>query len=322
VQGDAGGNSHEFRYEFSSRAVLKASRKAAGIRAQRDRPGMQSDASRLACLRTDWSPRAAVLVVAHDDVAPRVDLSVAGVSILEGAWPVEVTFDGEPVAINGHWDCTCWFSDRDVDFMELQHKAERGVIIDRQVLLSRGGEFAVFVDCIVGDTGKPLTARSQLPVAPGMHVAGDTETRELRCKRAGTAVRCYPLSLPCDRVHGAAGRFDDAGTIRGFQKFPGLSLSQTSVGGLIAPVVLDWSSSRRKQEAEWRQLTVAADGRRVPLENAGGYRLRVGDLHLVVYRSLRQTDQPRTVLGMHTKHETVIGRFLPDGTIDPLLLVE
>jgi hypothetical protein len=311
----ARGNGTAGRGKKASRARHKTSRKAAGMASRRSRPGRQSDVSRLACLRTDWSPQAAVLAVAHDDVAPRVDLSVAGASILNGAWPAEVSVDGKPVPISGGWDCTCWFSDRDVDFMELQHKrVDQGAVIDRQVLLSRGGEFAVFVDCIIGESGTPLMLRSQLPVATGMNVSSDADTRELRCKRPGTTVRCYPLSLPCDRVHGAAGRFDDAGG--------GLRLSQTTVGGLIAPVVLDWSAARRKQEAEWRQLTVAADGRRVSSENAGGYRLRVGDLHLVVYRSLRRTDEPRTVLGMHTGHETVIGRFMPDGAINPLLLVE
>jgi hypothetical protein len=308
------GNGRASLEKRSPRSHHKPSRQTADLSSLRNRPAMQSDESRLACLRTDWSPQAAVLVVAHDDDSPRVDLSVAGVPILNGAWTVDLSIDGKPVPVAGGWDCTCWFSDRDVDYMELQHKARRGIVIDRQVLLSREGEFAVFVDCVTGESGKPLTYRSQLPAEPGTRVAGDADTRELRCRRPGATVRCYPLSLPCDPVHGASGRFDEADGR--------LQLTQTTVGGLIAPVVVDWSRSRRKPDAEWRQLTVAADGKRVIAENAAGYRLRVGPLHLVVYRSLRNTDESRTVLGMHTRHETVIGRFTNEGTIDPLLLVE
>jgi hypothetical protein len=308
------GTSRNGRAKTATRSRMKPTRKAVAATSNRNRPAMQSDDSRLACLRTDWTSRAAVLVVAHAGDVPRVDLSVAGDSLLNGAWPVDVSIDGNPVELSGGWNCTCWFSDRDVDFIELQSKIAGGTIVDRQVLLSRDGEFAVFVDCITGETGKPLAYRSQLPAESGPPFAADRDTRELRSKRPGTAVRCYPLSLPCDRVHGAAGRLDDVdGRIQ---------MTQTTVGGLVAPVVLDWSADRRKQEAEWRQLTVAADGKRVSAENAAGYRLRVGDLHLLVYRSLRNNDEPRTVLGMHTRHETVIGRFTKDGTIDPLLLVE
>ena len=99
-------------------------------------------------------------------------------------------------------------------------------------------------------------------------------------------------------------------------------LTQDAIGGLVAPVVIDWAPQRRKADVEWRRLTVASDGQPVPSSDAFGFRLRIGELHLIVYRGLRNNDQPRTVLGMHTRNETVIGRFTKSGIIDPLLLVE
>jgi len=278
------------------------------------RPATQSDWSQLACLRTDWSTAADVLVVAHDGPLPRIDLSVSGTPFLRGEWPLELSMDDEPVPMAGEWECTCWFSDGEVDFIELQRKPRPGVVIDRQMLLSRRERFACLVDCISGKVGKPLAYRSQLPVLPGTEIEVETETRTLQCDREGETVRCYPVALPCDRVHSAPGRFEP---VDGRPE-----LSQQSIGGLVAPLVLDWSESRRTAEPEWRTVTVAENGAALPSEQAGGFRLRVGNLHLVIYRQLRSSTEARSILGLHTRHETVIGRFKKSGEIAPLLLVE
>ncbi|MFQ5731905.1 MAG: hypothetical protein ACE5KM_08115, partial [Planctomycetaceae bacterium] len=228
-------------------------------------------------------------------------------------WTLELSVGGGPVDVGGDWECTCWFSDKDVDFIELQRTTEMGIVIDRQVLLSRRQQFALFADCVSGAIEGAISYRSQLPLLPGTTVDADVDTRELICSREGAAFRCYPLSLPCDRVHSAPGRFEEsAGRI---------ALVQEAAGGLMVPILVDWSPSR-DEAAEWRRLTVAVDGRSVPSNAAAGYRLRVGDLHLLVYRSLNGADEARSVLGLHTQHETVIGRFTRKGEIDPLLIVE
>lgn len=277
------------------------------------RPGGQSDWAQLACLRTDWSPQADVLVVAHHGELPQIDLAVAGVPILSGDWGLELSVSDKPVDVTGDWECTCWFSDKDVDFIELHRESNSGVVVDRQLLLSRKQQFALFADCLSGNIEGPIAYRSELPVLPETSIDADTDTRELVCTHGGTAFRCYPLSLPCDRVHSAPGRFEEsAGRI---------ALSQKAVDGLMAPVLIDWSPAR-DETAEWRRLTVAADGRSVSPAAAAGYRLRVGDLHLVAYRSLDGADEARSLLGLHTQHETVIGRFTPKGEIDALLIVE
>ena len=292
----------------ASRGAQPVARKTGGAR-----PTLQSDWAQLACLRTDWSPQADVLVVAHNGELPQIDLSVSGVPILTGDWPIECSVGGTSVAAAGDWECSCWFSDKDVDFIELQHKTEDGVVIDRQMLLSRKQQFALFADCLSGELEGTISYRSELPVLAETSIDADTETRELICARDGVAFRCYPLSLPCDRAHSAAGRFE---------AFDGLiALTQEATGGLMAPVVVDWAPTR-DQAAEWRKLTVAAEGRALSPAEAAGFRLRVGDLHLLIYRNLNGEEQSRSVLGLHTQHETVVGRFTRKGEIAPLLIVE
>jgi hypothetical protein len=116
-------------------------------------------------------------------------------------------------------------------------------------------------------------------------------------------------------VHAAAGRLHI--------KSAGLEWSQRANGnGLSYPLLLDWSPVRRDEPVQWRPLTVAENGRALPAWQAAAYRLRVGDHQWVYYHSLRPGETARTVLGLHTFHETVIGEFTSTGEIEPIVLVE
>ena len=56
-------------------------------------------------------------------------------------------------------------------------------------------------------------------------------------------------------------------------------------------------------------------------ESASGHRLRIGDHQLLLYRSLREPELPRAVLGQHTLSETIIGRFDSNGDLTPIVTV-
>ena len=49
----------------------------------------------------------------------------------------------------GNWKSTCWSSDDDGDYLEMQLVCSDKVRIDRQFLLSRRGHFALFADAVV-----------------------------------------------------------------------------------------------------------------------------------------------------------------------------
>lgn len=293
----------------------KSQRKQATKQSAYGRPVAQSDWAKLACLRSNWNADADLLVVAHDGPLPHLDLSATGVPIIDGAWEIELTADNREVELLGEWESVCWFSDRDVDYLELQSKTDSGILVDRQIALSRKQNYACLIDCVHGAGDMPIEYTARLPLVTDVSTETNTETREITLRQFKSQARCYPLSLPCDRVDSANGEFTALPT-------HSLQLRQRSVGGLVAPIVIDWSKSRRKKPVDWRQLTVAESGSQVSADTAGGYSLRIGGLHLVVYRSLRPTVEGRSLLGLHTRHETVIGNFTRKGKVDPVMLVE
>ena len=102
-----------------------------------------------------------------------------------------------------------------------------------------------------------------------------------------------------------------------------LTLTQTGTGrALFAPLIFDWHPGRRNAVAEWRSLTVTECGNAVGADRAAAHRLRLGKHQLLIYRSLALTDEPRAVLGHHTRFETVIGTFDARGNVRPIMLVE
>ena len=154
-----------------------------------------------------------------------------------------------------------------------------------------------------------------LPLRRGVRAKADTATREVRAIVGDVTARCFPIALPDDRLHSTVGRFD----VEPNQ----LRLTQASSSeGLYAPIVLDWSPQRGHQEAEWRSLTVTEDRRKLAKWEAAGHRLRLGGLHLVVFRSLDGSTESRSVLGLHTDKESVIAQFNDKGYVLPIVSVE
>lgn len=304
----------------SKRPSLRKNEKAKSKKSARknrdgEHPVAQSDWAQLACLRSDWSLAADTVVVAHHSEMPGVDLSACGVPLISGTWELELTLDGEPIETAGDWTCSCWFSDNDADYIEVQNSLDNGIIIDRQVLLSRTDHFALFADCISGASAEArLEYTQRLPVLAETTLEADVPTRECRLKRNGLLARAFPLALDSDRVRSTPGQLGN--------ETGGLELRQSAVGGLYAPLLLDWSPKRKRAYAEWRKLTVAEDGRRLTSADASGHRIRLGNQHLFIFRNLTKGVFSRSVLGHHTNHESIIGRFQKDGRVTPILLVE
>jgi hypothetical protein len=275
---------------------------------------VQSDASGLACLRTDWSIDADVLVLAHH--APQVELrlSIFGTPLFSGPWSLDVTVDGRPVELAESWNCVCWASDGDGDYLELQQRLDNGLRIERQVLLAREDRLLVLADAVSGAGEGLIEYTARLRLARGATATADRATRECRLRTGRLTARAFPLALADDRVLSTPGAL--------LASPAGLELRQTSRGGLYAPLVLDWHPRRKRGYADWRTLTVGEEGRRVSPAEAWGHRLRIADFQVLVYRSLTEARPFRTVLGQHTTNETLVGRFDSDGEVEPYVLVE
>ncbi len=277
-------------------------------------PATQSDWARLACLRNRWSVDADTMVVAHHREKPMIDLSVLGKPLLSGVWGIDVAIDGEPLRFEDDWTCVCWHSDRDADYLELQATFPGRLRIERQLLLSRNDHFVLLADSISGAGKATLEYTSRLPLVDAVVAESDVPTRECTLRTRRQVARAFPLSLAQDRVQSTPGGFGAADD--------GLELRQSAIGGLYAPVVIDWEPSRRRTEADWRTLTVTEQRRALRRDTAAGHRLRIGNHQLLIFHSLVKSEESRAVLGLHTFYETVVGKFDASGKVSSIVLVE
>jgi hypothetical protein len=247
---------------------------------------------------------------------PTIHFAVGGGCLVSGDWSLFVTLDGWPLTISKPWECVCRHSDEDADFLELQVCLE-GLTIERQILLSRTDNFLLLADALSADRECRIGYLSRWPLVGQIAAEPAFDWREYMLRRGRRRVaRVYPLALPRDRMADASGELEDQANR--------LTLRQAVVSdGLYAPLVIDWEPTRRFRNVEWRTLTVSEAGRAVSSGTAAGYRLQVGGLHLLIYRSLKKSPGVfRAVLGHHTRYETVIGKFDSTGDVNPILLVE
>ncbi len=281
-------------------------------------PSAQSDWAELACLRNNWSVGADRCVIAYHQAQPQICLTAFEQTLIDGDWQSDLCIDGEPVALEGEWSCVCWFSDQDADYLELQQDAG-GAVLTRQVMLSRTDHWLFLADSAVAGQAETVELATRLPLDKQVDCRASKWSRELHLARKKLKATAYPLALDQQRVMHAYGSLEEqAGE---------LQLRQRATGAVIyAPLLIDWSPDRRRaskrHQFEWRRLTVAEDGVILGADAAAGFRLRVGEHQWLFYRSLVAGETARTVLGHHTRHETVIAEFTADGNVEPLVMVE
>ena len=199
--------------------------------------------------------------------------------------------------------------------MELQIEWPDGPMLCRQLMLSRKDHFLVIADAVSRAGGRRVDLESTLPLRRGVKAKADIATREVRVTAGDVKARCFPVALPDDRLLSTVGSFDAAANA--------IKLTQASSSeGLYAPIVIDWSPKRTAREAEWRTLTVTEERRKLTPWEAAGHRMRLGDLHLVLFRSLDGSTESRAVLGLHTDKESVIAQFNEKGYVLPIVSVE
>lgn len=278
-------------------------------------PSNQSDFARFALLRSDWSVQADSVALAHHRQYPQLDVTASGRPLLHGDWTIKLTIGGTPVELAKEWSCVCWQSDPDADYIELQMQGPGKLRVERIVMLSRTQRFLLLADSISGVAKERIEYQSELPLGDNVQPKVDTATREIQLAMKGFKARAFPLAVPQDRVLSTPHDFTASEDK--------VTLTQVAQGeGLFAPIILDWEASRSRGAAQWRSLTVTEDGRVIGPDIAAGHRLKIDDLQLLVYRSLKDTGHSRAVLGHHTWNETVVGRVDKKGDVDPFLMVE
>jgi hypothetical protein len=279
------------------------------------RPSMLSEDSQLALLRASWEPGAATIAIDYSGHGLRLEASASGQELFQGVWTAASRCDGKLLKAKSAWDVVCWFSDKDVDYIEFRMDLEGGARLERQVMLARHDQFVLLADHLQNETGAALEHSWQLPLATGLSWNSADETREAVLSSERLALRALPLALPEWRVDPRMGELtcnDGA-----------LQLAQRTTARAIAcPVFIDLKPGRSTKSCTWRQLTIAESLQIQPPDVAVGYRVQCGRKQWLFYRSQAARGN-RTVLGQNTSAEFLAARFLaPSGEIEELILVD
>lgn len=271
--------------------------------------------SGLAMLRTELNRKKSVLGIDYSQPEMRLDLWSGSQRLLHGVWTGETTVAGKRLEVRGHWEEACWFSDPDVDYLELSIDLNDGARWERQILLGRKDKFLLLVDNVMNAPGDQISHRMSLPLGPGLHFLPEAETREGRLVAKEPIAKVLPLGLPEWRVDPRVGELS---TVNG-----AIVLSHDRPGrNLSCPIFIDLDTKRLGKDCTWRQLTVAESLEIQPHDVAVGYRIQCGKSQWLYYRSQAAVAN-RTVLGYNLSIEGVVGRFLsPSGEVEELLQIE
>jgi hypothetical protein len=279
------------------------------------RPSTFSESANLALLRSSWAPDAATVAVDYSGVGMRLEASAAGRRLFCGVWTASSRIDGKLIKPAGAWDAVCWFTDKDVDYLELKLDLEGGARLERQILLARRDNFLYLADHLQHSAAASLEHAWQLPLVDGLAWRGEEETRDALVAAGRDVMRVLPLALPEWRVDPRMGELTLAdGALRLDQR--------TAARSVACPVFLDLDPRRVGKPCTWRQLTVAEALQVQPPDVAVGYRVQCGKKQWLFYRSQAPRGN-RTVLGQNTSSEFLAARFLsPSGEVEQLIQVE
>jgi hypothetical protein len=302
----------------AARALLAnhASRKSGAPHSgKRLSPSAHSEQAGLAIMRAGWSPIAAAVAVNYDSLDMKIEAAANGRTLFQGSWSVESIADGKLLRPAGRWEAACWFSDADIDYLELALDLEDGAKLQRQILLARRDEFLLVVDHLQNPAAAALELTSLLPASPALQFRGEDETRDAVLSEGKPVTRLLPLGLPEWRIDPRGGELTFSAE--------GVRISQRATSRAMAcPLFIDLNARRSRKPCTWRQLTVAESLQIVPADVAIAYRIQCGKDQWVYYRAQSESAN-RTFLGQNTSHECVVARFLASsGEIKELIEIE
>ncbi len=277
-------------------------------------PPVYSEWSEVCVMRPKWSRKSPQFTCLFSDRQLRTELSTAGRVIWSGRSDPEVRIDDQPLSMRSDWTELCWYTDEDVDYLELEAEYEGGWMLQRQMLLARSDHFLMMADAILGPRAADIQYLATLPLADDIKFQPDGATREGYLTNSRPLCTVIPLSLPEWKSAPALGSLESE------KNRLHLRLRHSSQR-LYAPLFIDLVPRRATDRRTWRQLTVTQELALLTHDVAVGYRVQFGRKQWLIYRSLAPRSS-RSVLGQNLSHEFVCARFDLDGGVDELIEIE
>lgn len=272
------------------------------------------DWSGIGVFRSDARPDAAHVGVALEDGDFQLEFGVKGSPLVCGAAKLTLTRDGHSLAPTGPWEEVCRHQEPEVEYWELERTHERGVWIQRQIVLACKDRFAYISDNIVADGPGDLTYRLETPLATQVSASPSPETREITLHLGKLQAAVLPLAAEEWQTTPSYFEFRaENGNLR----FDG----RTRQSRMSIPWVVDLRANRKVEEVTWRQLRVAEDLQNLPRDIAVAFRWQIGTQQWMAYRSLAAPSN-RTVLGQNLVGDFLLARVSADGKTKTIVEIE
>ncbi len=293
------------------------------------KPSHYWEKNQIVSMRRSWRKSDCQLAVDFSRDAIWLDLcDESGQRIFSGEWDVALEYRGKPVNIDVAWNEVCWFSDDDVDYLELECDLEGNCTVYRQLMLMREEGMVYMADSVLGnpeDSKSDWKSISTWTLDASVSFHPQAKSNEGRIERifhddqndedrTQPVALLLPLSLPEWR------RGTTQGSLQGSQGKVVLE-ARTTRTRLLSAMLVAVGQKSRNPIYTWRPLSVAQNLQKVSDDIAQGCRVQIGNDQWVFYRSLAPCSR-RTLMGLHLSMEFYAGRFLSDdGTYEPLVEV-
>lgn len=252
----------------------------------------------LGVLRADWTGRGDLLAFdQREGASAQFELFGSGVSWLGPGW------SGSLAESEARARVTAWGTSSNADVAEWSFRSE-GREVTRLAIMLRGRRLALLADL----HGSAEGATMRMDVAAGLaheHLA-IAGASAFRTGKPGKSAQAILLS---------AGEADfEEGSRR-------LRLRATP-GRRWLPLLVSWDHARHRKPLTWVELTIAEQGKRCPAGAAWAARASWGRGEtFVFYRSLGPPAR-RSFLGCSTTARLLVGRFTPEGDVEPIVTLD
>ena len=265
-----------------------------------------------------------------------LEVALRNEPILFGLWTFDVRLGKKALVPEGKWSKICEHTERGCDYIEMELLLTGGYRLQRSLLVNHKDKVLLLIDAVLADeeqkTGNLLSYSAEFFVSPKLRAKTFADATEIEYRPIGRGTapvfRALPLALPEWKIAKPIGA-KPTGLVSGtlisgtLTETEGtLILRQESAGkSLFVPLFFDLDAERLSKRYTWRQLFVGENLRRVPEDEAVGYRIQLGEDQFLLYRSLTETAN-RTVLGHNLMDDFCFARFDPKTGVDPLIAVE
>jgi hypothetical protein len=264
--------------------------------------------------------------------AVQLEVDLRGEPVLFGLWKFSLRRRGKPLHAIDRWTEICVHHERGCEYMEFDLPLSEDYRLQRFFLLDNTDRLLILGDTLLwdGDNIKRrlperndhLTYESTLFYLPKLRPKTFTDSTEIFFQpdksKSLPLFRVFPLALPEWK------RTEKTGIVTGTLGIEEstLVLRQQSSGiSMFAPLFFDFDANRSGSQYTWRHLTVGENMKKVPDDQAVGYRVQMDKEQFLLYRSMTPSAN-RTVLGHNLIDDFCFARFFPETGVETLIAVE